>query len=72
MKHHWYGGLPVVGFEVDRLRTPVAMAADSIYRVIMGKCCGKLSDIDLDWIFFLLASNKDNHNVSDQFEFRSD
>ena len=48
------------------------MAADSIYRVIMGKCCGSLSDIDLDWIFFLLGSNKDNHNVSDQFEFRPD
>ena len=59
MKHHWYGGLPVLGFEADLLKTLVAMAADSIYMVIMGTCCGNLSDIDLDWIFsFFLEVTK--------------
>ena len=26
----------------------------------------------LQWIFFILAGNKDNYNISDEFEFRPD
>ena len=24
----------------------------------------------IDWIFFILVNNKDNHNILDEFEFR--
>ena len=36
-KHHWGGGLTVLGFRLDRIRTLVSMATDSSHRVIMGK-----------------------------------
>ena len=36
-KHHWDGGEAALGFEPDRIRTPVSMATDSSHRVIMGK-----------------------------------
>ena len=36
-KHHWAGGLTVIGFGLDRIRTLVSMATDSSHRVIMGK-----------------------------------
>ena len=36
-EHHWGGGLTVLGFCLDRIRTLVSMATDSSHRVIMGK-----------------------------------
>ena len=36
-KHHWGGGLALLGFRPDRIRTLVSMATDSSQRVIMGK-----------------------------------
>ena len=36
-EHHWGGGLSVLSFEPDRIRTLVFMATDSSHRAIMGK-----------------------------------
>ena len=36
-KHHCGGGLPVLGFEADKIRTLVSMATDSSHRLILGK-----------------------------------
>ena len=36
-KHHWGGGLSVLGFGLDWIRTLVSMATDSSHRVIVGK-----------------------------------
>ena len=36
------------------------------------KCCCNSSAFIFDWIFFILGSNKDNHNISHEFEFRPD
>ena len=36
-KHHWGGGLTVLGFRQDRIITLVSMATDSSHRFIMGK-----------------------------------
>ena len=36
-KHYWGGGLTVLGFQLDRIRTLISMATDSSHRVIMGK-----------------------------------
>ena len=35
-------------------------------------CCGHSSIFVFQWIFFILAGNKDNYNISDEFEFRPD
>ena len=35
-------------------------------------CCDHSSDIIFDWIFFILAGNKDNYKTSDGFEIRQD
>ena len=55
-------------FGPDRIGTLVSMATDSSHRVIMGKILLAL----FDQIFFILAGNEDNYNISDEFEFRSD
>ena len=36
-EHHWGGGVTILGFRLDRIRTLVSMATDSSHRVIMGK-----------------------------------
>ena len=36
-EHQWGGGLTVLGFGLDQIRTLVSMATDSSRRVIMGK-----------------------------------
>ena len=41
-KHHCGGGLPVLGFEADKVRTLVSMATDSSHRLIMGKSLSTL------------------------------
>ena len=35
-------------------------------------CCVQSSPFIFDQIFFILAGNKDIHNISDEFEIRSD
>ena len=35
-------------------------------------CCGHSSIFVFQWIFFILAGNKDNHNILDEFKFRPD
>ena len=35
-------------------------------------CCGHSSIFVFQWILFILAGNKDNYNISDEFEFRPD
>ena len=35
-------------------------------------CCGHSSAFNFDRIFFILGSNKDSHNISDEFEFQPD
>ena len=37
LKHHWGGGLAVLVFGLDQMRTLVSMATDSSHRVMMGK-----------------------------------
>ena len=37
LEHHWGGGLTVLGFRLDRIRTLASMATDSSHRVIKGK-----------------------------------
>ena len=59
-KHHWGGGLTVIGFRLDRIRTLVSMATDSYHRVIMGKPCDHSNSFIFDWFFFILAGNEDN------------
>ena len=46
-EHHWGGGLTVLGFRLDRIRTLVSMATDSSHRVIMGKSCDQSSSFIL-------------------------
>ena len=41
-KHHCGGGLPVLGFEADKIRTLVSMATDSSHRLIMGESLSTL------------------------------
>ena len=72
LKHHWVGGKDALGFEPDRIRTLVSMATDSSHRVIIGKCCEHASAFIFDRIFFILAGNEDNHDISDKFEFGPD
>ena len=36
-KHYWGGGLTLLGFGPDRIRTLVSMAPHSSHRVLMGK-----------------------------------
>ena len=36
------------------------------------KCCEHSSTYIFDRIFFILGSNKDSHNISDEFEFQPD
>ena len=37
LEHHWGGGLSVLGFGPDRIRTLVSMAIESSHRIILGK-----------------------------------
>ena len=37
LKHHWVGGKDALAFGLDRSRTPVSMATNSSYKVIIGK-----------------------------------
>ena len=38
----------------------------------MGEMLLAIYLLDFDWIFISLAVNEDNHNISDEFEFRPD
>ena len=51
----------------------VSMATDSSHRVIMwGNVVNTLAPSFFDRMFFILACNENNHNISDKFEFGSD
>ena len=68
LKHHWGRGKTTLGFGQDRIGTLVSMATDSSHRIIMGKSCLHSSAFNFDRIFFVLAGNEDNHNISDEFD----
>ena len=69
LEHHLGGGLTVLGFGQDRIRTLVSMATDSSHRVIMGKILWPFKFFIFDWFFFILAGNEDNHKISNGFKF---
>ena len=59
LEHHWDGGKAALGSGSDRIRTLVSIATYSSHRVIMGKCCKHSSTFAFDWIFLILADNKE-------------
>ena len=67
LKHHWDEEKVALGFGPDRIGTLVFMATDSSHRFIMGKMCTLI----FDRIFFILAGNKDIHNITDEFEIQT-
>ena len=66
MKHHWGGGLAALGVGPDRIKTLVSMATDSSHR----EACDHSSSFIFDWIFFILAGNKDNHKMLEEFNLK--
>ena len=66
LEHYWGRGLTALGFGLHRIRTPVSMATYISHRAIMGKIYS--SSYVFDWLFFILAVNKENHYISDGFE----
>ena len=69
LKHHLDGGKDALGFGQNRIGTLASMATGSPHRVIMGKIS---SAIIFDRIFFILAGNENNYNISNKFIFRPD
>ena len=67
LKHHLGGGLAALGFGPDRIRTLVSMATESSHRVIMVKTVSPLFSAVSHLILFILASNEDMHESSDEF-----
>ena len=57
-----FGQIPTPTPELSALRV----------RKIAVKCCDHSSTFIFDRIFFILAGNKDIHNISDEFEIRLD
>ena len=72
LKHYLGGEKAAIGFGPDWTRTLGSMATDRSYRGILGKSCGHSSAFIFDWIVFILVGNKDNHNISDEFECKPD
>ena len=72
LKHHLGGGLAALGFGPDRIRTLVFMATESSHRVIMEEAELHFFSAVFHAILFILASNDDMHESSDEFEFRPD
>ena len=72
MKHHCGWGKAALSFRPDRIRTLVSMATDISHRVIMGEKLVNTLAPSIDLIFFILAGNKDNHNISDEFKIQPD
>ena len=70
LNHHWVWGKAALGFGPDRIRTLVPMATESSHRVIMEKTVFPLFSAVFHPILFILASNDDMHESSDEFEFR--
>ena len=65
-------GIDCIRFWVRSDQNSVSMATDSSHRVIMGKSCDHSSSFIFDLFFFILAGNKDNHKISNEFEIRQD
>ena len=70
-KYHLGSGKTSLCFDTDRSRTLVSMATDSSHMIIFGKFVAAFTHT-FDRIFFILAGNEDNQNISDEFEFRPD
>ena len=72
-KHHCGGGLPVLGFEADKIRTA---ALEHLKKIPIDlqweRGCQHSSAFISDRIFFILAGNKDSHKTSDEFEIQQD
>ena len=71
-EYYWGGGLFVLGFGSDRMRTLVSMATNSSHMVIMGKSCDHSSFFIYNWFVFILACNERNHKMSNGFEIQQD
>ena len=56
----------------DYIRPLTAELSALEYLKINILCCGHSSIFVFQWIFFILAGNMDNYNISDEFEFRPD
>ena len=72
LKHHLGWGLAALGFGPDRIRTLVSMATESSHRDKMEKWCLHFFSAVFHAILFILASNDNMHESSDEFEFRPD
>ena len=62
-------------FDTIRPRTAELAACERLknyHRVIMGEMLLHSRAFIFDWIFFILAGNKDNHNSLNEFEFQLD
>ena len=57
LKHYWSGGKATLPYGLDRSRTLVSMAPDSLHRVIIGKICHCVFLAVFDQILFVLAGN---------------
>ena len=71
LKHHCGGGKASVGFDLDLIRTLVAMATVSSQRVTVGKTASSNSRMFLIGTFLILARN-DMHEILDEFEIWPD
>ena len=60
LNHHWIGGKAALGFGADQCRTLVSMATDSFHR---GKRCLHFFTVVFHPILFILAGNKDMHEI---------
>ena len=63
-------GQVALSFGPDRVRTLFSMATYSFHSVIMGKFCDHSSAFMFDRIFVILAGNKDNYKITDDFKTR--
>ena len=72
LKHYWGEGKAASGFEPDRIRTLVSMAADSSHRVIMVKRRNNVFSKVFDWILFILAGKDEIHKSLNEFEIQPD
>ena len=63
--HHWDWGKAALGFGPDRIEFWFP-------RQLTGKSCEHSSTFIFERIFFILAGNKEIHNISDEFEIQPD
>ena len=72
-KHHCGRELPALGFEADRIRTPVSMATDNSHRIIMGEMLSTLLRPHFPFgSSSFLQVTRTTIKFSDEFEIRPD